>query len=212
MRTIVIIGAGGLGRETLLTAQDVCIENPTWRIKGFLDTDKAALQGLDCPFPIVGDDDYQPEENDHFVLAVGNPILRARLADLWGGRGARFLTLVHPRAYVARTATVGVGCVVSPFCHVADRATLDDHVLLNTYASVGHDSKIGRASVLSPYATVNGNVTVGAQAFMGTHATVTPGQNVGDRAKISAGSVVYRTVPSEHLALGNPAKVHAQPV
>jgi len=79
-------------------------------------------------------------------------------------------------------------------------------VVLNTYASAGHDCRIGAHSVLSPYAVVNGWSVLEEQVMMGTSAIVTPRTTIHRRAKISAGSVVYRDVPEGALAVGNPAQ------
>lgn len=211
MCKIVIVGAGGLGRETLLIARDVCIRQPSWRIKGFLDRNPQVLTGFDCDAGVIGDDDYQPVDDDRLVIAVGDPALRHRLAMRFADRGARFATLVHPLAYVAATARVSEGAVISPFCHVADRAEVGPHVLLNTYSSAGHDSRVGACSVFSPYATANGDTRLGERVFLGTHAVVTPGIGVGNDAKIAAGAVTYRQVPDGHLAMGNPAKAYPNP-
>ena len=60
--------------------------------------------------------------------------------------------------------------------------------------------------MLSPYAVVNGGSTLEDEVFMGTHATITPNIRVGRRSKVAAGAVVYRDVPEQSLATGNPAK------
>jgi len=140
------------------------------------------------------------------VIGVGDPAVRRRLGDAAAARGARFLTLVHPTAYVAPNARLGAGCVVCPFAFIGVGAVLGDHVAVNTYASVGHDAQVGDCSVFSPYAVVNGAVVLGEEVFLGTHATVTPRLTVGRSAKIAAGAVATRPVPAYSLAVGNPAR------
>ncbi|NDW18094.1 sugar O-acetyltransferase [Dysgonomonas sp. 216] len=50
-------------------------------------------------------------------------------------------------------------------------------------------------------------VTIGERCWIGGHVTICPGVTIGDRAVIGAGSVVTKDIPSDSLAVGNPAKV-----
>ncbi|NDV68546.1 sugar O-acetyltransferase [Dysgonomonas sp. 25] len=50
-------------------------------------------------------------------------------------------------------------------------------------------------------------VTIGEECWIGGHATICPGVTIGDRVVIGAGSVVTKDIPSDSLAVGNPARV-----
>lgn len=50
-------------------------------------------------------------------------------------------------------------------------------------------------------------VTIGERCWIGGHVTICPGVTIGDRVVIGAGSVVTRDIPSDSLAVGNPARV-----
>src|SRR5205814_742231 len=139
-------------------------------------------------------------DEHRLVIGVGNPARRRELGDAAAARGARFLTLVHPTAYVAPNARLGAGCLVCPFAFIGVGAVLGDHVAVNTYASVGHDAQVGDCSVFPPYAVVNGAVVLGEEVFLGTHATVTPRLTVGRSAMIAAGAVPIRPGPGYPLA------------
>lgn len=207
MTDIVIVGAGGFGREVLQYVNDTFAIGTTHSVKGFLDDAAISIEPASLNQKILGTiNDYQPAETDRFVIAVGKPELRLQLAARLAARGAQFLSVIHPLAYVAGSASLGTGCVVSPFATVGANATLGDHVVLTYYSSVGHDATVGACSALSPYSVANGGSYLGEAAFLGTHATVNPLKRVGDSARVAAGSIVYRDVPPHMLALGNPAK------
>lgn len=52
-----------------------------------------------------------------------------------------------------------------------------------------------------------GLVNIGNNVFIGASSTILPGVKIGDNVVIGAGSVVSRDIPSNSVAVGNPAKV-----
>jgi sugar O-acyltransferase (sialic acid O-acetyltransferase NeuD family) len=206
MYDLIIVGAGGFGREIRELVPD-CFAAGSIRLKGFLSANPRDLDNYQNAEPILDDPErYLPVENDRFLLAVGDVPLRKRLTDSLQSRGAKFVSLVHPTAVVARTAQLGEGCVLYPHSVVMNGARLDDFVLLNLHASAGHDTQIGRFCNLCPYATMNGFSTLEAEVFMGTHSSVLPGCRVGSGSKISAGSVAAHDVAPRTLVYGVPGK------
>ena len=207
MKEIILVGAGGLGREVLEYVLD-SVDPGTHRIKGFLDDFKDRLQPDSLGYPILGNTtEYGLTEADWLLLTIGDPQQRMTIAERLTARGAQFLTLVHPLAHVARTARLGTGCIVGPFATVGAYAELGNHVALTYYASVGHDARVGDCCALSPYAAANGGTILEPCVFVGTHAAINPMKQIGRGAKIAAGAVVYRDVPANSLAAGNPAKI-----
>lgn len=204
MRNIVIVGAGGFGREVLQYLKDIHGHDP---VKGFLDDNAREVEPATLGQQVIGRiSDYRPQADEQFVLAVGNPELRLRFGGELAERGARFCNVIHPLAWVASSAELGTGCIIAPFATVGANSRLGDHVVLTFYASVGHDATVGDATALSPYSVTNGGSSLGTAAFLGTAAIVNPLRSVGDHSKVAAGSVVYRNVPERMLASGNPAK------
>lgn len=51
------------------------------------------------------------------------------------------------------------------------------------------------------------NVTIGDDVFIGASSVILPGVNIGNRVIIGAGSIVTHDIPSNSVAVGNPAKV-----
>ncbi|MGN0232878.1 MAG: sugar O-acetyltransferase [Bacteroidaceae bacterium] len=50
-------------------------------------------------------------------------------------------------------------------------------------------------------------VTIGNNVWIGGSVTILPGVSIGDNVTIGAGSVVVKDIPSDCVAVGNPAKV-----
>ena len=206
MYNIVIVGAGGFGREVYLWAKD-SFDFTKYQIKGFLSNNKSDLDNYDVKVEIIGDPDYyEIKENDRFLLAIGNIETKKRLVKRLKNKGAKFLTLIHPTAIVVNTGKIGEGVIISPFCLISDNVQLDDFVMINAYVTCGHDAKVGKYSILSVYAVLNGFVVLEDEVFLGTHATVIAGKRVGYRSKVSANSVVMRNVPPNRIVFGVPGK------
>jgi sugar O-acyltransferase (sialic acid O-acetyltransferase NeuD family) len=206
MPDLVVVGAGGFGREVYQWARSA-FDPGSHRVKGFLSNRPDDLAGRDIGPQILGDpDSYEPRPEERFLLAVGLPDVKRALVARLVARGARFATLVHPSAVVAPTARIGEGVVLCPFSTVSDGVVLGDFAMLNFYASAGHDARIGRYATLSPYATVNGFAELGEEVFLGSHATVTSRRKIGDGARVSANVAVHADVPARTLVYGPPSK------
>ena len=57
MKKIIIVGAGGFGRELLQWIKDINAQSKSggvWEIVGFIDDDLHALDGVEVDYPIVG--------------------------------------------------------------------------------------------------------------------------------------------------------------
>ena len=204
---IVIVGAGGFGREVLHWARDAWPDRGR-SIAGFLAADPPrGATAADMP-PVIGDPaTFVPGHGDALLLAIGIPDVRRCVAESLLGRGATFLTLIHPTAIVVPTASIGAGSVICPFAVVSDAARVGRCVLLNYHASLGHDASAGDFAVLSPYATLGGNAHVAEDVFMGMHASVGPGRRVGARSKVSANSCALADAPDDSIIFGAPGRI-----
>lgn len=200
-----IVGAGGFGREILAWFRNSGILD---RFAGFLSADPRALEGLSVEPGIIGTPDtHAVRPDDAFVLAIGIPGVRRRVAEQLQARGARFATLVHDTAMVAESAVIGAGSVVCPYAVVSAHAKLGLCSILNYHASAAHDAMIGDYAVLSPYAAAGGHAKLDQDVFVGLHGSVGPGRRVGARSKVAANSCALIDVPPDSLALGVPARV-----
>lgn len=207
VRRILIVGAGGFGREVLNWARE------TWPaqshvIGGFLSADAGILAGHDCPVPIVADPaTFEPQPGDALLLAIGIPGIRRRVVEVLLARNAQFLTLVHPAAVVVSTASIGLGSVVCPGAIVSDAARVGRFGLVNYHASIAHDASTGEFAVMSPGAAVAGDAHVGDDVFLCLNASVGPGVRIGPRSKVAANSCALSDVPADSLVHGVPGRV-----
>ena len=195
MKKIVIICNGAFGKEMQIYLQDAYAGSREHRFE--------RIQDL---FP---EDAFAVQPDEVFVIANGEPEVKAKLAQKIEKAGGAFLTFIHPTCYVAPTATIGVGAILCPFAFVGPGAVLEPHVTMNVHSGCGHNARLGTCSVLSPYASVSGAATLEERVFLGSYAFVAPEKRVGAGAKVSAGAFAMADVPARGLAVGNPARVIA---
>lgn len=205
MKRILILGAGGFGREVLAWTRAAL---PAYRIGGFLDDSPNAAKDPRLRAAVVAPiSTYEPLPDDVFVCAVGSPRLRRTLSEKIKARGGRFVTLVHPTAIIAEGSTLEEGVIVCPYALVSVDTRIGEGTAIYYHSSVDHDVRIGPWCQISAHCDITGAARLGTAVFMGSHATVLPGVSVGAEAVIGAGAVVTRDVPEGVTAVGVPAQV-----
>ena len=206
VRDLIIIGAGGFGREVLQWIKDINSVKRTWNIKGFIDDNMDALSGKKNDLDIIGTiDGWEPNENETFVCAIGNPSIKEKIVLKLKKKGATFASIVHPKASIGSFNKIGEGIVIYPGVTITVNVTIGNFVTL-IRSGVGHDAIIGDFSTVSAFCDITGGVIVGEKVFMGSHVTIVPKRKIGNGAYLSAGSVVMTDVKENAKMLGNPAK------
>lgn len=204
---LVIVGAGGHGREVLDVVEALNERAAVWAVAGFLDDgdgpfDLVARRGAGVLGPVAALADIE----GWYVAGVADPGVRRRIDQLAAAHGRRPATLVHPAATVAGDAEVGPGSVLAAGVRVTANARLGRHVHLDVNSSVSHDCQVGDYVTLAPGAVVGGSVALGEGAYVGAGATVIQNLALGAGAVVGAGAAVVRDVPPGTVVVGVPAR------
>lgn len=209
---LVIIGAGGFGREVLDVIEAVNeVRAPAgmagFEVLGFLDDGSPGLETL-APYGVshLGPVDMlrSLDAEVGYVIGIGSPQIRRRLDESHRGRPCP--ALVHPAATVGRAVEIGEGSVICAGVRITNNIKIGRHVHLNINATVGHDTRLGDYVTVSPLVAVSGNVTLEDEVMLGTGATLNPGITVGTGAIIGSGAAALRDVAPGVTAVGVPAK------
>ncbi len=206
MKNIIIIGAGGFGRELLWWIEDINKVQPTWDIKGFIDDNLNALDSVECDYKIIGTiKDYIPQEDDEFALALGSPELKRKIVSLIKEKGGKFATIIHPTAMVSKFAHYGEGLIMFPNSKLSCNSTVGDFVtILSTL--IGHDTFIDDYTVISGGCNIVRNVRIGKDVFLAAGVCIAQDVHIGDGAYLGLGSVILKDVEPHTTMFGNPAR------
>jgi sugar O-acyltransferase (sialic acid O-acetyltransferase NeuD family) len=211
MTPLVIIGAGGFGREVHSIIAALVEDGADWVVEGFVDDSpheahRRQVTRLGCE--LVGSVRDLACRTTPFsaVIAVGSAAARSAISSALADALVTYPVLVHPDATVGRGVTFAPGAVVAPGARLSTNIVVGRHVQVDQNVTVGHDSVLQEFSRLNPQACVSGSVQVGAGALVGANATILQGLAVGDDATVGAGAVVTHDVAASSVVKGVPAQ------
>lgn len=205
---LVIWGASGHA----LVVADAVRASDDYEIAGFIDDVHPERSGEEfCGAAILGGReqlDVLPAQGvSKLVFGFGDCRARLKLSQFAREKGFQLATVIHPKAFVATSASLGGGTVILAGVIVTAATRIGENVIVNTSASVDHECLIEDGVHIGPGAHLGGRVFVGRAAWVGIGATVIDRASIGAEAVIGAGAVVVSNIPAGVLAYGIPARV-----
>ena len=201
-RPVVIVGAGGHGREIFSV-----VRATGRRFLGFVDDGQPDLERIErLGTPLLGRIDELASLECEFVIGVGNERARQQIAERLAQTREASTSVIHPTATVGPDVTWGAGFVAFAHAAVTTNVRLGAHTHLNQHAAVAHDCRVGSYVTVGPGARLSGNVAIGDGTMIGAAACVLPGVSIGRECRIGAGAVVTNNVPDRTTAIGVPAR------
>ena len=204
-RPLLLVGTGGLGRETAEAAR----AGSFWKPVAWADDDPAMwgteLDGL----PVLGGTDSAVGSGASVVLCPGRGATRGLLADRLAAAGLtedRYATVVHPAASIAASCTLGAGSVVLAGTVLTASVTVGRHAVLMPGVVLTHDDVLADLVTVCARATLAGGVQVGTGAYLGAGCLVREHVAVGAWSVVGMGAVVLRDVPAHETWAGVPAR------
>ena len=210
MKSVVIIGAGGFGREVLEIFKDQNKISRGWNILGFVDENKQLHGKILNSYPVLGGLDWLREHNNDnlgCVVAVGTCETRKQVVERLQEIGVNFYNAVHPSVIMSEFVEMGTDVIICAGSILTVNIKVGDHVHINLNCTIGHDAVIGRYCTINPIAAINGNNHLGEGVYVGTGATFIQRVSVGSWSTIGAGAVVTVDIPEKVTAVVVPAKV-----
>lgn len=138
------------------------------------------------------------------ICAIGDNKIREKIVDKT--RDRNWVTVIHPKAIISETASLGIGCFVGAGAVVQSCTKIGDHTIINTNAVVEHDCVIGNFCHIAPNATLCGSVMIGNNTLLGAGSVVIPRIEISNNVTVGAGSTVINSIDSNCIVVGCPAK------
>lgn len=201
---LAIYGAGGLGREVLELARQIQLAKPRWEDILFIDDIEPDRELKGVPVLTFS---AAIKQNIEVAIAVGEPDVRARLAERVISAGIALATLIHPAIKLSECASVGAGSILCQNAYVSCDTILGINVFMQPYSSIGHDCRLDDHCVISPLVTMGGNCHIGQRVFVGMGATIRERVSVGENSIVSMSAAVFNDLPADCIAVGNPARI-----
>lgn len=206
---IIIIGTGGMGRETLwmIRQHNAAGHLPSMIAVGFVTSDDGAHGTAIHGVEVLGDEeDLLSHPDAKVVCAIGDCRARRRIVDRWKTR-VEFTSVVHPSALVAEGSAIGDGSIIGAQAVVMSDVQIGRHVILNVASSVSHDCVVEDFVSLAPGVRLAGGVQVEAGCDLGVQCSAIPRSRVGRGSIIGAGAVIVQDIEANCVAMGIPATV-----
>jgi sugar O-acyltransferase (sialic acid O-acetyltransferase NeuD family) len=206
MKKLVLIGAGGFGREVAWLVDRINLQSPAWDLLGFIDDDVSKRDTSFYGLPVIGDIEWlnnQPEDI-YAVCCIGNTRIRETVVSQLEGR--RFATLIDPAVIRSSFVTIGEGSIICAATIITVDITIGKHVIINLDCTVGHDAIIDDFVTVYPSVNISGNVKINKLSEIGTGSQIIQGLEIGHHVIVGAGSIVVKDLPDKCTAVGCPAK------
>jgi sugar O-acyltransferase (sialic acid O-acetyltransferase NeuD family) len=182
IQRVVVIRAGGHGQSV---AEALALQGGV-SVLGFLD-DGALVGRSVLGLPVLGKVRVLADQVGHAdaaLVAIGNNAVREKLTEQVLAVGLALATVVHPRAWVAPSASVGPGSAIMAGAIVGTCAQLGQGSIVNCGAVVDHHAVVEDFGHLGVGACMAGGTRLGRGAWMQAACAL------GYGAVVPAGSVL----------------------
>ncbi|MCB5951545.1 acetyltransferase [Enterococcus sp. BWT-B8] len=206
MKQLVIIGAGGHGKEVAFLTERL----PEYELLGFLDDNKVGETV--CGISVLGkikDIQNMPAETC-IAFGIANPNFKfevyKKIIEKYCG-SYEFPNLIDPTALIGINVEFGEGNIVMPYTTFTADIAIGGFNMINIGCTIGHDVKMKDFNALYPSVNVSGNVHIKSKSEIGVGSQIIQNIHIGEATIIGAGSVVLKDVKDSEKVVGVPGRV-----
>lgn len=211
MKDIIIVGAGGFGREVAWLIERINHKSPQWNLLGFVDDEKTYRnQLLMGKYQIIEDVDWLLESKQklNVVCAIGNAKVRQKVSSrLMANKNIQFPILIDPSVIMSEDVKIGAGSILCAGTIITVNVEIGSHCLINLDCTIGHDVILHDYITAYPSVNISGHVEIGNCCELGTGAQIIQGKKICADSIVGAGSVVINDIVERGTYVGVPAKI-----
>jgi len=208
MKRVLILGATGNGlfnANMINQTFDAGLCN--FRCTGFVNDSPEGFKG----YPVAGGFDKIDEflEDDYYFL-VGfgvdsRPGRRNFFADL-NIPPERYATFVHPTAVISGDVVIEPGVIINPNVTINTGTTVGEGVRIMPGATIGSDCVLRQYSFVSVNSCIDDKCTLEEGCYLGLGSFLGEGVTVGDSSLLGMGGFLEKSIGSNEIWVGNPAR------
>jgi len=210
VKEIVIVGAGGFGKEVLWTLQDCNKVSKKYEILGFVDDDNSLMGKIINNFPVLGDTNWllSPNKNKiECVIALGDNKTRKKMVKKLEERYLKFPNIIHPSVKYSDFVNIGQGVIIQHGSIISTDVTIGNHVFINFNCTVGHDCKLNDFVTLSHGVNISGTNLIEEGVFIGAGSATDEKIKIGKWSIIGGGIILGKNVPENCMFFGPSGKM-----
>lgn len=193
MQDIIIVGAGGMGREVLAVLKNSNTVTPTWNILGFVDDGKQVGEEVNG-IKVLGGVEYLNTiiQETSCCIAISLPKVRKALKDKITNSKITFPTIIHPSVVISDDEFVsyGEGCLLLINTVFTTNITLGNFVIVNAGAIINHDAEISNFSTIMPGVNISTGAKVGEGCYIGTGSKISKPHSISAWESLPAGTIL----------------------
>lgn len=207
MKSVYIIGSGGMARELLFFFRGRKELYSSFR--GFIALNDGEVTIGSRSFKVISEqsffDHFLENKNVDLYLGLGDPKIIARVKTRFNG--FNFPNFIHPSAVLdVQDIQIGKGNIIGPGAIVTTNCRLGNFNVLNRSSSVGHDCTIGDLNVINPGVIVSGSVSIGDENLIGTNSTILQNLRIGSGNTLGAAALLTKDMSNNMTFVGVPAR------
>lgn len=207
---LVIVGAGGFGRETAEAVRALNDCGAAWRLLGYVDDNPARAGTLIDGVPVLGGiGELSNMPDTAVVVCTGRPdnyVSRPRIVRALDLPLERYATIIHPTASLSPSSKVGPGSVLLAYTALTAAVSVGSHVAVMPHVTLTHDDLVEDYATIASGVHLGGGVHIGSCAYLGAGALIRERCTVGSCALVGMGAVVTGNIPPRQVWVGIPAR------
>lgn len=144
MKDIVIIGAGGFGREVQWLIERINKRSKTWNLLGYID-DNVEIGTIINGYEVLGDIKFLRKYNKkiNVVCAIGVPEIRGKIIEkLYSLENVSYPNLIDPSVEMSNHIDMGEGNIICAGSILTVNIKIGDFNIINLDCTIGHDDII----------------------------------------------------------------------
>ena len=208
MKDLVIVGTGGVGKETALIVEDINEISQEWNLLGFIDDNKELIGKEINGYKVLGDREFLNnfDKEVYVVIAIADHCIKEELVKYLTNKNIQYATLIHPSVKINRTIYIGKGCIIYQNVIMTVNINIGNHVIISPKCGIGHDSLIEDYVTVLWNVNISGSEKIRQGVTLGSGCTIIQGLEIGRGSFVGAGAVVIRDIDESKTAVGVPTR------